>query len=65
MNAYCPAAGVGPTSPAITAITPDLLPKLMLKDPWSVPQAAEIGKPELPQWGSWPVAHFYAQFCRE
>lgn len=48
MNAYCPAPGVGPTSPADTDYTPGFAAELMLKDLGLSQQAAELVDADTP-----------------
>ncbi|TGN47726.1 3-hydroxyisobutyrate dehydrogenase [Paracoccus liaowanqingii] len=48
MNAYCPAPGVGPTSPADNGYTPGFAAELMLKDLTLARQAAESSGAETP-----------------
>ena len=60
MNAYCPAPGVGPTSPADNGYTPGFAAELMLKDLGLSPQAAEMADADSPM-GELARA-LYAQF---
>jgi 3-hydroxyisobutyrate dehydrogenase len=53
MNAYCPAPGVGPKSPADNGYKPGFAAELMLKDLRLSQQAANRPMP-IPRWGSWP-----------
>ncbi len=48
MNAYCPAPGVGPTSPADSGYTPGFAAELMLKDLRLSQQAAEAVDADTP-----------------
>ncbi|MFW2587458.1 3-hydroxyisobutyrate dehydrogenase [Sagittula sp. SSi028] len=48
MNAYCPAPGVGPTSPADNEYTPGFAAELMLKDLRLSQQAAEAAQADTP-----------------
>ncbi|AXI50928.1 MULTISPECIES: 3-hydroxyisobutyrate dehydrogenase [unclassified Sulfitobacter] len=48
MNAYCPAPGVGPTSPADNGYTPGFAAELMLKDLGLSQQAAEMADADTP-----------------
>ena len=48
MNAYCPAPGVGPTSPADNDYTPGFAAELMLKDLGLSQQAAEAADADTP-----------------
>jgi len=60
MNAYCPAPGVGPTSPADNGYTPGFAAELMLKDLGLSQQAAEMADADTPM-GELARA-LYAQF---
>ncbi|MEH6505894.1 MAG: 3-hydroxyisobutyrate dehydrogenase [Sulfitobacter litoralis] len=60
MNAYCPAPGVGPTSPADNGYTPGFAAELMLKDLGLSQQAAEMANADTPM-GELARA-LYAQF---
>ena len=60
MNAYCPAPGVGPTSPADNGYTPGFAAELMLKDLGLSQQAAEMVDADTPM-GELARA-LYAQF---
>ncbi len=60
MNAYCPAPGVGPTSPADNSYTPGFAAELMLKDLGLSQQAAEMADADTPM-GELARA-LYAQF---
>lgn len=48
MNAYCPAPGVGPTSPADNGYAPGFASELMLKDLGLSQQAAEMANADTP-----------------
>ncbi|MEM8576272.1 MAG: 3-hydroxyisobutyrate dehydrogenase [Pseudomonadota bacterium] len=48
MNAYCPAPGVGPTSPADNGYTPGFAAELMLKDLGLSQEAAEMADADTP-----------------
>ncbi|WP_339760196.1 3-hydroxyisobutyrate dehydrogenase [uncultured Sulfitobacter sp.] len=48
MNAYCPAPGVGPTSPADNGYAPGFAAELMLKDLGLSQQAAEMANADTP-----------------
>ncbi len=48
MNAYCPAPGVGPTSPADNGYAPGFAAELMLKDLGLSQQAAEVANADTP-----------------
>ncbi|UWR21012.1 3-hydroxyisobutyrate dehydrogenase [Sulfitobacter sp. S190] len=60
MNAYCPAPGVGPTSPADNGYVPGFAAELMLKDLGLSQQAAEAADADTPM-GALARA-LYAQF---
>ncbi len=60
MNAYCPAPGVGPPSPADNGYTPGFAAELMLKDLGLSQQAAEMADADTPM-GELARA-LYAQF---
>ena len=60
MNAYCPAPGVDPTSPADNGYTPGFAAELMLKDLGLSQQAAEMADADTPM-GELARA-LYAQF---
>ena len=60
MNAYCPAPGVGPTSPADNGYKPGFAAELMLKDLGLSQQAAEMADADTPM-GELARA-LYAQF---
>tara|TARA_R110002051_G_scaffold4321_17_gene23135 strand:- start:558 stop:1439 length:882 start_codon:yes stop_codon:yes gene_type:complete len=63
MNAYCPAPGVGPTSPADNGYTPGFAAELMLKDLGLSQQAAEMANADTPM-GELARA-LYAQFVED
>ncbi|MCX7565189.1 3-hydroxyisobutyrate dehydrogenase [Sulfitobacter sp. F26169L] len=63
MNAYCPAPGVGPQSPADNDYTPGFAAELMLKDLGLSQQAAEAVDADTPM-GALARA-LYAQFVEE
>ena len=48
MNAYCPAPGIGPTSPADNGYAPGFAAELMLKDLGLSQQAAEMANADTP-----------------
>ena len=60
MNAYCPAPGVGPTSPADNGYQPGFAADLMLKDLRLSQQAAEAADADTPMGQA--AAALYAQF---
>lgn len=60
MNAYCPAPGVGPTSPADNGYTPGFAAELMLKDLGLAQAAAEAADADTPM-GAAALA-LYKQF---
>ncbi|MFU8881865.1 MAG: 3-hydroxyisobutyrate dehydrogenase [Rhodobacterales bacterium] len=60
MNAYCPAPGVGPTSPADNGYKPGFAAELMLKDLRLSQQAAESADADTPMGRA--AADLYAQF---
>ena len=60
MNAYCPAPGVGPTSPADNDYKPGFAAELMLKDLRLSQQAAESANADTPM--GHLAAALYAQF---
>ncbi len=63
MNAYCPAPGVGPASPADNDYTPGFAAELMLKDLGLSQQAAEAVDADTPMGA---LAHaLYAQFVEQ
>ncbi len=63
MNAYCPAPGVGPTSPADNGYLPGFAAELMLKDLRLSQQAAESADADTPM-GALAKA-LYAQFVED
>jgi 3-hydroxyisobutyrate dehydrogenase len=63
MNAYCPAPGVGPTSPADNDYQPGFAAELMLKDLGLSQQAAEMVDADTPM-GARALA-LYRQFVEE
>ncbi len=63
MNAYCPAPGVGPTSPADNGYVPGFAADLMLKDLRLSQQAAESADADTPM-GAMAQA-LYARFVEE
>ncbi|WP_366524064.1 3-hydroxyisobutyrate dehydrogenase [uncultured Tateyamaria sp.] len=63
MNAYCPAPGVGPTSPADNGYTPGFAAELMLKDLGLSQQAAEAADADTPM-GQAALA-LYRQFVED
>ncbi|MFT6088891.1 MAG: 3-hydroxyisobutyrate dehydrogenase [Sulfitobacter sp.] len=63
MNAYCPAPGVGPTSPADNGYAPGFAAELMLKDLGLSQQAAEMANADTPM-GELARA-LYAQFVED
>lgn len=63
MNAYCPAPGVGPTSPADNDYTPGFAAELMLKDLGLSQQAAEAANADTPM-GALALA-LYRQFVED
>tara|TARA_R110000787_G_scaffold63231_3_gene142482 strand:- start:7454 stop:8332 length:879 start_codon:yes stop_codon:yes gene_type:complete len=63
MNAYCPAPGVGPVSPADNGYAPGFAAELMLKDLGLSQQAAEMANADTPM-GELARA-IYAQFVEE
>ena len=60
MNAYCPAPGVGPQSPADNGYTPGFAAELMLKDLRLSQQAAESADADTPMGHA--AAALYEQF---
>ena len=60
MNAYCPAPGVGPQSPADNGYTPGFAAELMLKDLRLSQQAAEASDADTPMGQA--ATDLYAQF---
>jgi len=63
MNAYCPAPGVGPKSPADNGYTPGFAAELMLKDLRLSQQAAEAADADTPM--GQMAAALYAQFVED
>ncbi len=63
MNAYCPAPGVGPKSPADNDYTPGFAAELMLKDLTLAQQAAEMADADTPLGRA--ARELYAQFVEE
>ncbi|ETX30632.1 3-hydroxyisobutyrate dehydrogenase [Roseivivax isoporae] len=63
MNTYCPAPGVGPTSPADTGYRPGFAAELMLKDLRLAMQAAEQAGADTPMGAA--ATALYAQFVEE
>jgi len=63
MNAYCPAPGVGPTSPADNGYRPGFAAELMLKDLRLSQQAAEAADADTPMGEL--AARLYAQFVED
>lgn len=63
MNAYCPAPGVGPQSPADNDYTPGFAAELMLKDLRLSQQAAEASDADTPMGKS--ATDLYAQFVED
>lgn len=63
MNAYCPAPGVGPKSPADNGYTPGFAAELMLKDLRLSQQAAETADADTPLGAL--AAALYAQFVEK
>ncbi|WP_138933742.1 3-hydroxyisobutyrate dehydrogenase [Roseovarius arcticus] len=63
MNAYCPAPGVGPKSPADNDYTPGFAAELMLKDLALAQQAAEAVNADTPLGTA--ARALYAQFVEE
>jgi len=63
MNAYCPAPGVGPTSPADNDYQPGFAAELMLKDLRLSQQAAEAVDADTPMGHS--ATDLYAQFVEQ
>jgi 3-hydroxyisobutyrate dehydrogenase len=63
MNAYCPAPGVGPKSPADNDYTPGFAAELMLKDLRLSQQAAEAADADTPM--GQMAAALYAQFVED
>jgi 3-hydroxyisobutyrate dehydrogenase len=63
MNAYCPAPGVGPTSPADNGYTPGFAAELMLKDLRLSQQAAEAVDADTPMGAR--ASDLYATFVED
>jgi 3-hydroxyisobutyrate dehydrogenase len=63
MNAYCPAPGVGPTSPADNGYTPGFAAELMLKDLGLSQQAAELVDADTPMGAR--ALELYKQFVED
>lgn len=63
MNAYCPAPGVGPTSPADNGYKPGFAAELMLKDLRLSQQAAEAADADTPMGAR--AAELYATFVEQ
>jgi 3-hydroxyisobutyrate dehydrogenase len=63
MNAYCPAPGIGPKSPADNGYKPGFAAELMLKDLRLSQQAAEAADADTPM-GELAAA-LYARFVEE
>lgn len=63
MNAYCPAPGVGPTSPADNDYQPGFAAELMLKDLRLSQQAADASDADTPMGAR--ATELYAQFVEE
>ncbi|MGB1181734.1 MAG: NAD-binding protein, partial [Candidatus Puniceispirillaceae bacterium] len=63
MNAYCPAPGIGPTSPADNNYTPGFSAEMMVKDLGLSQQAAESVNADTPM-GALALA-LYRQFVEE
>jgi len=63
MNAYCPAPGVGPTSPADNGYAPGFAAELMLKDLGLSQQAAEMANADTPMGEL--ARTLYAQFVED
>ena len=63
MNAYCPAPGVGPQSPADNGYQPGFAADLMLKDLRLSQQAAEAADADTPMGAA--AAALYAQFVED
>ena len=63
MNAYCPAPGVGPQSPADNGYKPGFAAELMLKDLRLSQQAAESADADTPMGRA--AAELYARFVEE
>jgi 3-hydroxyisobutyrate dehydrogenase len=63
MNAYCPAPGVGPTSPSDNDYTPGFAAELMLKDLRLAQEAAKSADADTPMGAA--AAALYARFVEE
>ncbi|MTH77297.1 3-hydroxyisobutyrate dehydrogenase [Paracoccus aestuariivivens] len=63
MNAYCPAPGIGPTSPADNGYKPGFAAELMLKDLRLSQQAAEVADASTPM--GQLAASLYARFVEQ
>ncbi|KMK67423.1 3-hydroxyisobutyrate dehydrogenase [Puniceibacterium sp. IMCC21224] len=63
MNAYCPAPGIGPMSPADNGYAPGFAAELMLKDLRLAQQAAETVNADTPMGTS--AAQLYGQFVED
>jgi 3-hydroxyisobutyrate dehydrogenase len=63
MNAYCPAPGVGPKSPADNGYQPGFAAELMLKDLRLSQQAAESADADTPM--GQMAAALYARFVED
>ncbi len=63
MNAYCPAPGIGPQSPADNDYTPGFAAELMLKDLRLSQQAAEAADADTPMGAR--AAELYAHFVED
>ena len=63
MNAYCPAPGIGPTSPSDNDYKPGFAAELMLKDLRLAQQAAQAADADTPMGEA--AAQIYAQFVEE
>jgi 3-hydroxyisobutyrate dehydrogenase len=63
MNAYCPAPGIGPKSPADNAYAPGFAAELMLKDLRLSQQAAEAVDADTPMGAA--ATTLYARFVEE
>ena len=63
MNAYCPAPGIGPASPADNGYKPGFAAELMLKDLRLAQQAAEAANADTPIGEA--ATQLYAQFVEE
>ena len=63
MNAYCPAPGIGPSSPADNGYAPGFAAELMLKDLGLSQQAAEAADADTPMGAL--ARELYATFVEE